>query len=286
MSDAIISWLLEDDNPAVRYRTQKELLDELPDSTQTKEWIFDKLPSKWYDTNGLWYRYYVTALAESGLSYSDIPREHFDKAFFELETKFDCNCGDFMLLTAMVKLGLGNEKLLQNITDSLSSMQLPDGGFLCLHRVGKLKYTPKSCYKANLHALMFLAECHKREIKTRFENKLIDYFLKRNIFYKTSDLAQPVLYSREGWRTIDTFYPFELMRVGIQNVVESFSALGYGMDERLQKAWEILSSHEDNSGKMCLTGTLSKSYLPKEKVGKPSKWITFYTLLAKKHCTY
>lgn len=65
MSDAIISWLLENDNPAVRYRTQKELLKEFPDNTQVKEWIFSKLPPKWYETNGLWYRYYITAIAES-----------------------------------------------------------------------------------------------------------------------------------------------------------------------------------------------------------------------------
>ena len=35
-------------------------------------------------------------------------------------------------------------------------------------------------------------------------------------------------------------------------------------------------------GKYILNGTLTKSYLPKEHIGKPSKWVTFYTLLAEK----
>jgi len=38
--------------------------------------------------------------------------------------------------------------------------------------------------------------------------------------------------------------------------------------------------HKDENDKMILSQTLTKSYLPKEKVGKESKWVTFYTLLA------
>ena len=37
------------------------------------------------------------------------------------------------------------------------------------------------------------------------------------------------------------------------------------------------------NGKYILDGTLSKSYFPKERVGKPSKWVTFYALLAEKY---
>jgi hypothetical protein len=97
-----------------------------------------------------------------------------------------------------------------------------------------------------------------------------------------------ILDAREGWRTIDTFYPFEVMRVGLQNIVEAFCVLGYGTDTRLKEAWNILESKKDKDGKYILNGTLSKSYLPKERAGKPGKWVTFYALLARKnkqkHC--
>ena len=73
------------------------------------------------------------------------------------------------------------------------------------------------------------------------------------------------------------------MRVGIQNIVEAFCVLGYGSDKRLKEAWEMMETKKDKDGKYILNGTLTKSYLPKEKVGKPSKWVTFYTLLGKKY---
>lgn len=281
----LLQWLLEDDNPAIKYRAQTELLEQQADGADVKTWIFDKLPEKWYEANGLWYSYYITALAECGLSYNDVPLKHLDKAFENLDTKFDSGCGDFMLLAALMKLGFSEHKTMQNIIYKLNSYSLPDGGFLCLHRADKLKYIPKSCYKSNLHALLFLAECRKKNIEAGFGQPLLYYFLNRNLFYKSTDKNMLVLNSREGWRTIDTFYPFEVMRVGLQNVVEALSALGYCKDERLQKAWNILDSYKDDTGKVLLKGTLTKSYLPKERVGKPSKWVTFYTLLADKHRT-
>ena len=72
------------------------------------------------------------------------------------------------------------------------------------------------------------------------------------------------------------------MRVGLHTVAEAFAALGYGRDERLGEAWSLLSQHKDTEGKYRLKGTLSKSYLPKEKAERPSKWVTFYALLAQK----
>lgn len=276
----LLNWLLEDDNAAIKYRTQTELLGLSAESSDAKQWAFSKLPENWYEANGIWYRYYITALAECGLSSLDIPKEYINKAFDELETTFDCSCGDFMLLTALMKLGFSDHKVIRNIIETLNTINLPDGGFLCLHRAKKLKYTPKSCYKVNLHALMLLAECRKNGINTDFEQSLIDYFFNRNIFYKSTDKTSLVLSTREGWQTIDVFYPFEVMRVGLQNIVESFSAIGYGNDKRLQEAWSLLDNQKDKAGRVILKGTLTKSYLPKERVGKPSKWATFYTLLA------
>lgn len=71
-------------------------------------------------------------------------------------------------------------------------------GILCSHRLNKLKYVPKSCYKANLHALLFLAEYKKKNIDISSFQPLINYFINRNIFYKSSDKASLVLSSREG----------------------------------------------------------------------------------------
>lgn len=281
-NESVISWLLKDDNPAIQYRTKTELLEMSADKDKVVEWINTFMPEDWYNTKGLWYRYYITVLAECGLTCDNIRIQHIEKAFNDLENSFDCNCGDFMLLRALVKLGYENEPVILQIIDKLKSLMLPDNGFLCLHRIGKLKYTPKSCYKDNLHVLMFFSECHKKGLLSNCYKDLTDYFFNHNIFYRCTDKNTLVLNCREGWRTIDTFYPFEVMRVGLQNIIEAFCALGFGNDERLTEAWNILYNKKDKDGHYILSGTLSKPYLPRERVGKPSKWVTFYVLLAEK----
>ena len=283
--DALYKWLLEDGNPAIKYRTQKELLNQNVDNEAVKKWILDKVPASWYETNGLWYRYYVAALAECGLSKEDVELENFSKAFDELNNKFEWSCADFMLLTSLVKLGFQEHETIKRVIEEWNKCSLTDGGFLCAQKLKKFDYIPKSCYKVNLHALLFVAECSKHGIEVNFAKPLIDYFVNRNIFYRTTDIYKLVLDEKIGWRTVDVFYPFEVMRIGLQNVLEAFCALGFGDDKCLAKAWEIIENNKDDMGRVLLQGTLTKSYLPKEKVGKASKWATFYVLLAEKQRT-
>ena len=284
---ALILWLTADDNPAVKYRTQTELLCEKADKDAAISWLHNTFPSEWRAAKGLWCTYYLTAMAECGLTIGDLT---FDRDAALLmhggSGTVENNCGDFMHLRALVRLGLGNEPTVQNALKGIAEGALPDGGFLCLHRIKKLKYTPKSCIKANLHALLLCAECRKQGIPIPFTDGLLSYFWNHNIFYRTDDPSALILNAREGWRSIDTFYPFEVMRVGIQNTVEALCALGYGNDVRLREAWRILDARIVEDGKYVLNGSLTKSYLPKERAGKPSKWVTFYALLAKKEALH
>ncbi len=282
MDNTVIQWLLEDNNPAVKYRTQTEILGKMADKEPVIAWVNNFLPTDWKERNGLWSAYYLTTIAECGLTFKDVPLNKEKAVNFGNAYKFEHGCGDYMRLRALVRLGFAEESDVAGIINSLSEKQLPDGGFLCLHRGDKMNRVPKSCVKANMYALLFCAECRKKGIKTGIEKPLIDYFWNHNLFYRTNNPDILILNNREGWRTIDTFYPFEVMRVGLQNIVESFCALGYGNDPRLREAWDILNRKKTSDGKYILNGTLTKSYLPKERVGKPSKWITFYALLAQK----
>lgn len=284
MDIEIINWLLEDNNPAIKYRTQTELLGQEADVNKAKDWIFSKLPENWFDTKGLWYIYYINSLSECGLSQYDVPAKYLSRALDDIENHFEYGCADFMLLQALVKLGFHEHKAVKKVIEDFPKNSLPDGGFLCQRRLKSFKYTPKSCYKANIYALLFLSACHKKNIDISFGHSLLNYFLSRNIFYKSSDNTDIIMHGK-GYSITDTFHPFEPMRIGIHSVVETFSALGYGNDERLKQAWLFLYNHKNEDGKMILTQTLTKSYLPKEKVGKESKWITFYASLAEKNRT-
>ena len=282
MNDNVMNWLLEDDDPAVKYRTQTEILGEAADKSPVVAWVNDFLPADWTEREGLWSVYYLNTFAECGLTFEDIPLDKEKAIHFGTKYQFEHSCGDYMRLRALVRLGLADELGVADIISNLTEKQLPDGGFLCLHRVDKMNRIPKSCVKANMYALMFCAECRKQGVKTDIDEALLEYFWKHHLFYRTDNPDMLILNAREGWRTVDTFYPFEVMRVGLQNIVESLCALGYGNDPRLQEAWGILNSKKTSDGKYMLNGTLSKSYLPKERVGKPSKWVAFYALLAEK----
>jgi hypothetical protein len=282
----VLDWLVEENNPAIEYRTKTELLGEKTDNSKVIDWIKNFLPENWKSTKGLWLTYYYTAVAECGINGLEFGIKKNDIIHF-FKNPFQYGCADFMLLRALIMLGF--EKELQNIgiLEEINDKQLPDGGFLCLWKLNKFKDLPKSCVKSNNIALLFLSECKKRSINITIEKDILKYYWKHNLFYKSMDLTKLILHVREGWRTIDTIYPFEPMRVGIQNMVEAFCVLGYGADKRLKAAWEILETKKDGEGKYVLDSTLTKPYLPKtrEKVGKPSKWVTFYTLLSKKYKT-
>jgi len=283
LDNNIVEWLLENSNPAIEYRTKTELLNEKADNKNVIDWLKKILTTDWKSTKGLWLTYYYNSIAECGVNGNEFGIKGMEVIELFKNNNFEYGCGDFMLLRALIMLGFKKEIKNIGIIETLDNNKLLDGGFLCLHRLKKFKTCPKSCVKCNNLVLMFLSECKKRDIKIPMENDLLQYFWKHKIFYKSNDQSTLMLNAREGWRTIDTIYPFEVMRVGLQNIVEAFCVLGYGKDKKLKEAWNILENKKDKDGKYILEGTLSKSYLPKEKIGKPSKWVTFYTLMAKRY---
>ena len=282
MPNDAVSWLLNTENSAVRYRTKTELLDMEADPSEALMWIEKKLPSDWHKMKGLWYVYYINALAECGLNRSMLPSEWFEAAMDRLGASFDFGCESFMLLQAMVALGFGDEPNVRKIFDMLCDNRLPDGGFLCERRKNRLKYIPKSCYKADYFALRLCSCCRKKGIFLDIEKDIISYFLDRNLLFRRDKPDELVIGEKEGQRNADVFHPFEVMRIGIHNIMETVSSLGYGNAPETASGWNYLNSAKDDMGRVILSGTLTKSYLPKEKVGQPSVWATFYSLLADK----
>lgn len=282
MPNDALNWLLETGNPAIQHRTRTELLNMEDDPSEAFTWIEQKLPVDWFKVKGLWYVYYINALAECGLNQSIMPSEWFEAAIYRIRTGFDFGCEAFMLLQALVTLGFGENSDVQKIFALLSDNRLPDGGFLCERRKGRLKYIPKSCYKADYFALRLCSCCRKNGIVLDIEQELISYFLSRNLLFRRDNPDKLIIDEKEGQKNSDVFFPFEVMRIGIQNIMETISSVGYGKDPAAEAGWNYLNSAKDDIGRVILAGTLTKSYLPKEKVGKPSAWATFYALLAEK----
>lgn len=197
--------------------------------------------------------------------------------------RFDVNCDEMRALRALVMLGYGTDPRLCKCLDELAEYQLPVDGWLCLHRLDKLKRTSKSCIKAAMHGLLLAGELKKRAISFPGSNALVEYFLKRRLFYRMDDSSKSVLDYRPGYRMTDIHFPIEFMRLGLPVLLNALAALGASQGPEPQEAWSLLASRRDWEGRVILQGTLNKTYLPKERVGKLSKWATLYACLAWKH---
>ncbi len=285
MNEETLAWLLEARNPGVRVRTLTGLCglpQDHPDVQQAKRAVLEWLPAAqdpgWMDAKGLKLLYYPVALAECGLTRADIDISPIVDRL--LSGDFGYGCGDMIALRALVMLGYQDDARVRARVEAMNDCQLPDGGWFCAHRLKKMKRIPKSCYKDAMHALLLAAELHRAGIHPRWVEGLVQYFLKRNVFYKTAEPDQLVTGGRPGWRVIDIFFPLEVMRAGLQNLIEALAVLGAGSSPGMAEAWQILDSKKDARERVLLEGTLTKSYLPKESIGKPSKWATLYSCLA------
>jgi hypothetical protein len=301
--EPVINWLLEDDNPAVKHRTLTELLSKdrtdnevVGTRKQVLKTLHQAVNTSWIkNTKGLWLTYNLLALAECGLTKEDIdvsdvfkqwPEEPSEGGLsgIQYSGQFDAACGEALLLRALLALGYKDNTRVQGWLKAFSESIMPDGGFLCFHWRPRFKYTPKSCIKDNMQVLLMLAEGKKQGLEFEYAGKLLEYFLRHRVFYRTSEPDKLVLdYERPGQRMTDNFFPAQPMRVGLPQLLYALSLLGVGKRPELREAWELSLNKKDKDGKSILEGTLVKSYLPRERIGKPSKWVTLYTLLAEKY---
>jgi hypothetical protein len=285
--EPMTSWLLGEDSPGVRVRALTGLCGYPQDRQEVlaaRRLVIRTLPAardlSWMEMKGQTVVYNLTALAESGLTHADVSLEM--AAGKVLSGPFDANCGELMALRALVMLGYGRDARVGERLARLQEVQLPDGGWLCLHRVNKMKKTPKSCIRAAMHGLLLFAELAKQGLPAKGADRLLGYFLGRRVFYRTDDPTRLVLDDHPGRRMTDVFFPIEYFRVGLPVLLDAFAALGVGKAPELSEAWCLLDEKVDAQGRVPLEGTLplKTAYLPKERVGKPSKWATLYACLA------
>lgn len=310
--DNVIEWLLEDENPSVKYRTLVELLGKPQNSDEVIKAkagisssknvtnIFSKL-----DNNGLWPHkpkyyggfttfFFLGALAELGLNKDD-PRiarvvnwmlspdergdTHFGGKHFTEIVQYGIDVGDcdgINVLTALIKLGYFDDTRIQIQLEHFRMRQKYDGGYLCIWRKGKHKdREPKSCITACTSALMLYAALPGETHEWPEFKKLKDYFVKRNIIYSTMEPGKVVGY-------IPTVYTGVGGKLGIVSYAYALSVLGYGNRKELDDIWNIIDTKKDKSGKYIVEYTSTK---PPFNVGlcyQPNKWITLYTYLAYK----
>lgn len=298
MENHIINWLIEEDNPMVKYRTLNDICGYETDDALNK--LYESIWNhrnivriiKKQEESGLWKddygsalfsaMRYLTMLAEYGLKCDPRIDRYVEHVIRVLESQDDIGgCTVPLVLRALVMLGYHTNPAVANLINAFSSTQLSDGGFMCKRLLDK-KPERKSCYKATLAGLLLYSECKSKSILPQNSDKLIEYFIKRDVFY-SSDKQHSFKEGRFGWRFIDNFFPVEPMRMGLPLIVCALSNLGVGCHPALSESWVLLNEKKDYTGRLLLEGTLSKQPCSFGKINEPNKWVTFYAVLAEKH---
>ena len=293
MTKEVLNWLLEDENPAIKYRTLTELNDNPPANYQdcyNKIWEqkqIKKLLSK-QDVSGLWGMkdirdissiQILMAFAEYGLSKDDRIDRYAEFIINKMnewkEKDIDVfTCYAPVSLRSLVMLGYHDRSSVMELLSAFAATQIHDGGFMCKRMLDK-KTNRKSCYKAAANALFLYAECKRKNILPDNAKNLVNYFLQRDVFYSTDKTK--IFIDMHG--VPKGFGP---MKIGIPLFMASLSILGEGSNPILKETWIMMDERKNEHGRYRAEGAAAQPGIF-GKDGHENKWSTFYALLAEKY---
>ncbi len=305
VSDSALDWLLEDDDPSVRYRTLTELLGRgaterepaaarmaIPDSPAVAA-ALEPLAA-----DGSWqyahrdqpnrYLKFVTAslsyIAELGLDRDDPRASSAVEHLFSLQQEDGdffrhYSCYNGLILRTLNRLGFRDDRRTARLRELLLNSIRHDGGFHCDMRPkrGRDASPPhKSCIKGSLKALLAFAE--DPELRGTEECEMVaGYFLRRHVCFRTDDLSTPVVP-----QLLQLSFPI-IYRPGLVEALYAMSALGYGRRPEMDRAWASLAGRQRPDGRFALEASVNWPHLRTTPRGHANKWITLYACLALKH---
>jgi hypothetical protein len=302
--DEILQWLLEPNNPSVRYRTLTEIIGYSANKSEVQQAYNEILDWKPIETikkamhpEGYWqvkvdknkivgntaeYRTFNTThwvlgyLAEYGLTRKEEFIELAANRYLNLQKKD----GDFwqhlsclygLNLHTFAKLGFTSDPRIQKVIELVYSSIRDDNGYLCdLHAHKKRKGKPvKSCYRGSLKVIFGLAEYPETWNHPNVK-ALVEYFLNRHIIFKTTNFDEFVVDNAGAM-----VFPFTY-REGFIEILYSLLKMGYTNHPKMQKAWELFESKRFSDNRFRTEWSPTNKYLKPAKIGDPDKWITFY----------
>ncbi len=308
-SSHILKWLLEPENPSIRFRTQTELLD-LDDTLPEVEAVNAQIESsksvrdilKKMHPDGYWLQKNPRTRESigKGVVYGSFATTHFCLAYLSelaltkqhpsvkkaanryldlIDDDGDwwnhMSCLYGYNIRTFIRLDYKDDDRLKKAIEQLLNTERMDGGYLCDMHEGKYKTREtKSCIRGSVKALLAFSELPEYQNHPRCL-KLVDYFLSRGGIFNSE---QTDLVSRD----MKVFSFPVTWGSNSWEILLALSKMGYGNDLRLKKAWKFVNTMKTKEGFYKLHATPSQSPFKVGKKNEPNKWITFYILLAEK----
>ncbi len=293
-NEAVLGWLLEENEPSIRYLASRDLvrlrvprvrLDALRAAVPRRGWAAAILARQqegtwwgrpdtcyWPRTIGTYWS--LAVLAELGLSRDDERVERAVEHMLRLHLMPDGGfsplgrpkpshfCSTGIMVRTLLQLGYGDDPRTWGGIEWLVAAQLDEGGWDC--------HSPGASTLDAWEAMAAFAAI-PRERRTRAVRDSIrrgaEFYLSRGLLHEGPRYA----------RWYELHYPWHYwydVLVGL----DFLAALGYGADRRAQEARDLVRSKRLPDGRWALDGVNGKLRL--ESPGKPSKMVTFLALRA------
>lgn len=307
----VLDWLLEENDPSVRYRTLRELLEEPAASTLVTEArskigtsrkakrIFRKMHPDGYWLHrgvgaGVGYamssstHFVLSFLAELGFDRTDPRVAKAVERYLSLsepdvsdprpwqippDYRNRQSCLYAHNLRTFAMLGYGDDPRIAARKRILVEDARHDGGYLCIR--DSFNERTKSCIRGSVKALMAFTE-YRDLWDTPTCRGLIEYFLNRRMIYRTDDPKTLV-----RGELVQLGFPF-LISASMLELLYSMSRMGYGTHPAMHELWRTLEERRDGEGRYPVERYPSCLFTPGPK-GEANKWVTLYAYLSLKH---
>jgi len=308
----VLDWLLDADNPSVRYRALVELLDRpvddaiaqeakalIPESAPVRK-IFARMHPEGYWLHrgigdGVAYahpastHFVLAYLAELGMDRCDERVAMAVERYLSLRAPDRPNPSRWEIppdyrnhqsclyaynLRTLVLLGYRDDPRIQERVEVLLNDARRDGGYLCDRP--SFGARTKSCIRGSIKALTAFAALPELWDTSRCQD-LVDYFIRRRLYFRMSRPQEII----RGELT-RTSFPF-VISGSLLEPLYALSVMGYGQHPALQEAWACLDTKRDGQGRYILDWYPTAIPFNPGPKGQPSKWVTLYAYLALRH---
>ncbi len=307
-----IEWLLEPDNPSVRYLTMRDILglksndpelvrakiDILSDDRVRRIFSKQKPEGYWEDPRKPYNPKYkgtywqIIILSQLGLDKSD---ERVRRACefiyqFQLEEggfstyersgawqqirEYEMSCLTGNVAASLIRLGYGDDDRVTKALNWLVEVQNKDGGWLCPYWKAHIN-DKHSCFMGTIAPLDAFSEMPKSKLTNEMESIIdagVEFLLMHRLFRADHHGFKVI---KNTWLNLSfpSFF-YDILR-GLSVVTK----LGYVNDERINDALELLLLKQGSDGRWVLDSSpIGRMHATLEQKGEPSKWITYNVL--------